>query len=445
MPSYLEYGNSPGFGAYSWAGSGSDNYREWYWANVVGFAGNPDYIAFNRNWSPYVTSLGMRISDCMSNPACGMIYFRDLEYPTWTFDPLGYSYSGIRGDAGHNLTLANATAYPQGCNTNLKNAAATVVAGLSEMTIYQPIPCNWTPLPTPAATIQPTYTPNAAGDFNMLQRLANRQARQIGANQTMTITMDSDWIAVGRTYTETGYSLIYMDDSATDFSVVYPVAAGTTVTETVHRGDTKLWQDHQWTDDAYITAGGAIKIVNGASPLWVHALMVNGIDAGLSNTPTPSPTATRTPSPTSTSSPTFTPAPTSTPSYLAGVRFNEISPTDYYDWNLSGNVSPADRWYEIINWQTTAQQMAGWQIGNGTDLYTFPTFDAIAPGARRAFLAEDTLTVPVSGTLTLYNALGVEQDSVIYMTQVDGLCYATQPDGSASWSSDQECTPGRTN
>ncbi len=155
---------------------------------------------------------------------------------------------------------------------------------------------------------------------------------------------------------------------------------------------------------------------------------------------TPTATATRT------ATPTPTPSRTPTPVYAAGVRFNEVSPSELYDWSLSGTVSAADRYFELINWAATTANISGCTIGNGTDTYAFPTGTTLTAYARKVFLAEDTVHIPDNGTLTLAGT-GCSA-SVVYTAAPDtGQCYSASPDGSGSfaWVAPENCTPGQPN
>jgi len=155
---------------------------------------------------------------------------------------------------------------------------------------------------------------------------------------------------------------------------------------------------------------------------------------------TPTATATRT------ATPTPTPSRTPTPVYAAGVRFNEVSPSELYDWSLSGTVSAADRYFELINWSATTANISGWSVGNGVDLYTFPPGTTIGPYARKVFLAEDT--VSIGAELTLYNSTLAFVDESLHGSAPDvGYCYSASPDGSGSfaWVAPENCTPGQPN
>lgn len=168
-------------------------------------------------------------------------------------------------------------------------------------------------------------------------------------------------------------------------------------------------------------------------------------------TRTATPPITYTPTPTATGLPTHTPTVTLTPVLPAGLRFNEVSPSELYDWSLSGSVTPADRYFELINWSGTEADISGWMLYDsvGTILYTFPPGTTIGPYARKVFLAEDVIALPSSGGLfDLYDDSGGFQDTLYYPAVPDtGYCYSASPDGSGSfaWVAPENCTPGQPN
>lgn len=161
----------------------------------------------------------------------------------------------------------------------------------------------------------------------------------------------------------------------------------------------------------------------------------------LTPTYTPRPTNTNTPAPTATNTPTRTP----TVVAGTGLFFNEISPTDLYDWNLDGSVTAADRWVELYNAGAAAVDLAGYTISDGTFTGTVRVWGMTisASGGKRVILGEDFTTFPASGTLTLRNALGATVATITYNAQTNGLCYARVPSGSSGWQNNQVCTPGQ--
>lgn len=160
---------------------------------------------------------------------------------------------------------------------------------------------------------------------------------------------------------------------------------------------------------------------------------------------TPTPTKTLTPTPTVTRTPTLTPTRTPTATPYPVVVINEVSAADYYDWNGNGEVTAADRWFEIYNGNATTVDLNGYLISNGTLTVTLSSNTAqIAAGGWRVWLAEDLLAIPVSGTLTLSNPAVTPVATVVYPVMTPGLCYARDPDG-GSWVADAVCSPGTAN
>lgn len=203
------------------------------------------------------------------------------------------------------------TVFPQSCRPGFRETAIARATSVAGYTVSQPYPCNSTPLPTPNATLQPTPSPNPTSDINMLQRLANRQARQIPASATMRIAVDGSWPYVGATYANSRLRVIYLDSSATDFTVAWYTGPSAQATRTVDRQNTGLWRVEEWQADVYAAAANEIQIQNGSAPLWVHMVAVTLSEATPTPTFTPTPTSTHTPTPTHTS--TNTPTRTSTP------------------------------------------------------------------------------------------------------------------------------------
>ena len=419
---------TPGYGATSYDSTLRTGFAD---AMVYGaLSHGASHLIFQSSWLPYVsagalyaitTTIGTTAID---SPSAWVV----LRAPEFKQIPVGEpvnTYQGVPGPFEHLAAIVNATATPA-----CVSAVATSAAGSDGA--EPPYVCKLVIAGTPA--------PEA------------RNVLYYPASKTIGVDIDDDWAAsFGTSLDAPTVKVNRLNTGTASWSLVYKTLTGV-VTSTITNTNSATWVTQQFdlanvVLDGSFTADADMQLVTGAGGgQYFHSVMLeSNQEREPANTPTPTPTPTETLTPTPTSTLTPTPTPTSTPSYPAGVRFNEVSPSDYYDWNLSGNVSPADRWYELVNWQSSAQQMGGWQIGNGASLYTFPYFEPIPAYGRRAFLAEDTVLVPVTGTLTLYNALSIEQDSVTYGTQADGLCYAAIPDASTTWDDDQICTPGRQN
>ncbi len=138
-----------------------------------------------------------------------------------------------------------------------------------------------------------------------------------------------------------------------------------------------------------------------------------------------------------------------TPVLPTGVRFNEVAPWELYDWSLSGTVSAADRYFELINWSAAPADISGYTVDNGYAVfYTFPPGTTIGPYSRKVFLAEDTLPIYANGDLTLYDRNDAFVTWVVYYGNPGpGYCYQAQPDGSSlfAWTPPEACSPGLPN
>jgi hypothetical protein len=190
-----------------------------------------------------------------------------------------------------------------------------------------------------------------------------------------------------------------------------------------------------------------ILIRNGAST--PTPVFTNTPTSIFTNTPTPTPTNTPTPTATPTRTPTRTPTPTAgpTPTPIPGFVVNEIGANPDADWNGDGEVNERDRFVEVCNWTASAIDMDG-------DYYV--TVDSIASerfggsiAAGRCFvfwqgLGDDAIDIDPTGGVVALMRSGGTVNTVTYTTMTFGLCYARNPDGSASWAS-QRCTPGVTN
>ncbi len=303
LPALAEFGDSKGVSS-SWVGSNSDDWREWYWATLMGYGAQADWIAYNSTWSGYMSIWGMWFADCISNPRCAAVVFHDLEQPGWGWDDPNYGYGDLRGDLARNVTLANATRYPQSCRPALATAARATATAIKAggSLAYTPLPCWGDALPTPKATLislptpnetvqpRPTFEPTA--DLNMLQRLADRQARYIGASGAMTLTLNSEWAYAEDTYEDSTLRVIYLDSNSADFTVAWPTGPSATATRVIDRKGDGIWKLEQWKGDLY--TDGNIIITNGAAQTWLHMVgfVLSGSDAEPTATPTPAPTAT---------------------------------------------------------------------------------------------------------------------------------------------------------
>lgn len=332
---------------------------------------------------------------------------------------LGWTYSDYPEPPGHLLRIAQLSPTPVPTRYGQLQYVATPIAGYP----YPPVPD--VAAPTPGAGVAPEY--------------ANYMAWASGA--TVPLDVDDRWLA-----TFTGTAVVRWLDSGTGSWQLAWRSGGSTVTQTINKSNSGQWTASTISlssarfDNGLSTGGDLeIRLTSGSTAFYSIVLQGTGTSGA---TPTPTPTATRTPTPTFTITPTPTRTPTATPAI--GVRFNEVSPNSALDWNLDGSVTAADNWFELINWTASATSLAGWQIGNGSVTRTLPPVFLPAYNMY-VLLAENTLPIPASGTLTLYNAQATPVATVTYSAQQSGKCYAAIPNGSATWQDNRTCTPGRAN
>lgn len=442
--SYVNPGNSTTAGD-NWA------YQVWNWYAMAGT--HTDLAQNNYLWRPYFSGLFWEVNDYLIGddwPYRGWLLLRDAEWITYNWGT-GYGASGYRGPWRNWLSLPNYDSYGQACNTFVDKQVSDQKAALVGVTIYHE-PCEAL-LPTPAVTPRPTVTPGDTVDE--MNRTFNRQALTLGlsgATAEMDVAIDGTHPnAPALTTTTVTVTLAYLDAGTDKIHVLLP-GVSNPITNTLTKTNTGQWKRFTFTQANVRLTNGLTGLNNAAFVIvkndgtrteYLHELWVDIPTALTVPTPTPTATASRTPSPTPTHTPTPTPTATATPSYAAGVRFNEVSPAELYDWGLSGDVSAADRYFELINWATTETDISGWTVNNGATTFTLPDV-TIPPFGHTVFLAEDTLHIPAAGTLTLKQG-ATTKSTVTYTAQTAGLCYAAMPDGAATWVANVACTPGRTN
>lgn len=427
-------------------------YQVWNWYAMAG--AHTDFAQNNYLWQPYFSSLFWEVNDYLISdkwPYRGWVLFRDAEWITsnWL---TGYGESGYRGNWRNWLNLPNYDAYGQACNAFLRKQVSDQKSTLTNRTIYHE-PCEAL-LPTPAVTPRPTLTPGDTVDE--MNRTFNRQALTLssgGATSEMDVAIDTTHPnAPAATTTTVTVTLAYLDAGTDQIHVLLP-GVSNPITNTLTKSNSGQWKRYTFTQSGVRLENNLTGVNNAAFVIlkndgtrteYLHELWVD-IPKTLSvPTATPTLTPSRTPTPTQTPTRTPTPSVTPTPNYPTGVRFNEISPNEFYDWNLSGDVSANDRFFELINWQSTAADITGWTVNNGSVTFTIPDGVTIQPREHLVFLAEDVFHIPASGTLTLREGATV-RSSLPYGAQSAGLCYAAKPDGSTTWESNVTCTPGRAN
>jgi len=323
-PLALEYRVEP-------VGADGDKYQWSYWSLLYAAALDADFVARTTDWYLYDSWEYWDVAwDRLGLPDdFAWVTFRDAEWQGMTWASGTYGSTGQRGDFASHLAVMTPTRYPQYCDSDTINAAATSIANplfASHAFTYLPCGLPRTPgptpfkLPTPKATIQPTPSPNPTSQFNMFQRLRNRQARRIPATEIMGIAADTAWARYGDTV-DLALTFDYLDIGTSALSV--STWRGDSLDwdiETITRGNTGLWQRHTWQVTGALLENGIpipdmgeafISIYGGDTDVtYVGDLAFEVTD---SNTPTPTATFTYTPTPTGTvPTPSATPTATTT-------------------------------------------------------------------------------------------------------------------------------------
>lgn len=443
-------------------GVGLDQYAHLYWSHLVTTGSGATHLRDNGYWYKYQNALTWDVIDKKlgDRPQYLSYIFRRSEYPIYNLSGQTiYGSSGIDGGFGYWLSMPDYRQYETACSPKMVTAVATRnVAAKNQGTVYW-LPCRalssqnplatptYVALPSPVATAKPRATPIDMPD--LYRRSFDRQAQVLsssGATGEYDLVLDANHPWYNQTKNVT-VRVRYLDIGTDTFTVKLPGD-----THTVTKGGTGNWVQTAYTINNVLLAntqttsartGSYFAIIaNEDGSEYIHELALDL--AATASTPVATATPTYTPTVTPTPIPTATPTATATPNYTTRVRFNEISPNEAIDWNLSGDVSPSDRFFELINWQPTEVDIAGWTVSNGNVSYTLPEGVKILPYEHKVFLAEDVFHIPASGTLTLREGATV-RSSVTYGAQGAGLCYAAKPDGSATWNGGVVCTPGRAN
>lgn len=320
--------------------SWEDDWQYDYWTALAAAGHKGDYLLPFTTWSGYHTwdywdVVWYKLGDLNTH---AYTILRDAEYPTYNW-AANYGVSGAVGNYEQNLRVLTPTLNPQYCSQEVVNAAATAVYGLSSSNTIYYRPCGLpatpgasTPfvLPTPRATLQTTPSADAAGDFNMLQRLRDRQARAVARwNGRLFAEAEDNWPYEG-TVQDVLVKVSYLDIGSEPFYVNTEVE-----TTTITRGNTGLWQEASWQWDDLDLSNGLVTglgnaflavLNNGPDLLYIGDITVDvllptptpttGATATATNTLPPTPTSTPTATATPTGSPTPTPTVTLTPEVL---------------------------------------------------------------------------------------------------------------------------------
>lgn len=312
-----------------WASANVGGYDPWqslYWPFLSGARWRGDFLLPNSTYNPYRTTFAWDVIDYWLGgyQDRAWVVFRDAEYRTYiTHD--GYrriAPSGGRGTYNNHAVLLAPTVYPQYCSRAVATEEASKAPAAYATSVWMPCGlstptpagCQNCPavtptprwLPTPAATFAPTPSPGPTGDFNMMQRLFDRQALQIGTDNIAMLALDTTW-GHYNTMRSIRVTLSYLDIGTGDIRVTVAGENEHVITRT----NSGLWRRETWDvgavrlqNNVYTAYGmGFIGIMPSAEPLYAHELYFD-----LLGGPTPTPTATRT----ATMTPTVTPTATRT-------------------------------------------------------------------------------------------------------------------------------------
>lgn len=381
-----------------------------------------------------------------TNADYAWIVFRDGEWDTYMMNNVVPIYdSGYRGDFGEYLVVQTPTAYPQYCDDKVVHAAETAVFAAKATPIWKP--CGITNgtatpfyLPTPKATYQPTPSPDATSQYNVLQRIRDRQARRIEADDVMGIAVDADWTYYGDTM-NAALSLDYLDIGTANISVyVWRGDVLSWATETITRTNTGLWQRHTWNvANAVLSNGISISgrgyafagIYGGGTDVtYVGDLAFTVTDVATATpTPTPTgtvptPTATWTPSPTPTSTTTATPTATPTAAWTvqACPTMAVTVDADLSEWTavtpvaLSGTPG-AYAYYTDLDGTPSAVSGSFYCAHDSTNLYISGAIvDATVRNAPYGLESGDAVELAIDGWADGMNAPMVDDHALIINT-----------------------------
>jgi len=267
---------------------GYDPYQSLYWPFLTGANWHSSFLLPNSTYNPYRTTFAWDVIDYWLGgyEDRGWIIFRDAEYRNYIIND-GYrniSPEGGRGPYENHLAVLTPTAYDQYCSAAVIAEEADKAPGAGATPVWRPCGLDGSPhyLPTPKATLQATTpTPEPTQDFNMMQRLFNRQALAVSAGGTMGIKADEAWQYYGETH-DISVTLSYLDIGTGNVTISLATGPSTQDDHVIALGNTGLWQRARW-DVASAAIGNTInvsgrgnsfiKVANGAgSLLYLHEL-----------------------------------------------------------------------------------------------------------------------------------------------------------------------------
>lgn len=378
-----------------------------------------DNVFLQSTWWPYIDS---RVLDVVTatlgttsdNSTLAWVWFREAEIRKLNVGT-GFEYSGVPGPFTHLASIVGSATPVTYCSTAVK-ATAEAWGGATP-----PSACS-TALTTPVAR-------------------ESRNALGYAASSTVGIDVADDWVHGGLASNTYSVTLRYLDKGTGTITLGWKSLGGVESTHVITKTNTLGWTTAGWTMTAalangYTTHDVELRLAGDESILNSLTILYEADVA--TPTPSPTPTATRTPTPT----PTATRTPTATPE-PSSVYLNEICPDPGYDTNLDGQVEPGDAYVELYNGESDNVDLDGWSLVIGSETYDIPQTSLVA-GSYKVIYGWD-ITIPVTGTATLYSPLDVSVDSVTWPAQSAGTCYARDPDGVNNWTSGMVMTVGTAN
>ncbi len=454
-PFTMESGYNPGT-----LGSVWDNWQDQFWSALSICQVKGDNFMMNSRWQPYMSTEMWRVLENCLGRKTGMsfIQFRNSELTTARYAS-GSGYAGpsdYRGSYGSWLSLVNYNNYNQACTPFFKTVAdndysAAVAAGWTIDRRACP-----TTLPTPVITPNPTATPDSP---DMTNRLYNRQVLQIEADSDpnlyrLDVKLDTAHPLYGQEV-NLSVDIVYFDKGTDKFFVNFPRMDGDLSQILVTKTNTNKWVVSKGnvlynmkmansliglSENVFFFVGNDATGPDYVAAVYVEPTPVNGV------TPTVTVTDTVTPDVTPTFTPTPTPQPTPTPVY--GLHISEIANNPMHDWNLSGSVNAADRWFEVTNWTGSPVNLKGYLIQINAMTMHQVSGNAVIPAYGRRVFTSETLggnMISDAGTLRISDTYFTLVASLTYGVYTNTECVGTRPEGSEIIYAEPYCTPGQPN
>jgi hypothetical protein len=275
LPVAFEWGDNPTTS--NRAPNEQDPYQFNYWTILSAAGAGGDFALPQWTWNPYWTAPAWEINDYWFNSnRRAWLVFRDREYPTFNWNSYPDGASGMIGDYGKHLTLVNPDAAPQACAPSIRATAQAAAAAWRAQGLALTPACAGPLLPSPAITPAPQATPGP----DVLNRLFDRQARQLVNNGEMAIVADPDWEYYGTAYDAT-ITVSYLDIGSDAFDMILPTNdAGASAAHRVQKTGSGQWLRETWRQTVFIAnlapLNAFIRIVNdGSGDEYLHEIFID--------------------------------------------------------------------------------------------------------------------------------------------------------------------------